>query len=358
VFDGDKLLVCNHPTLIKAAERNNHDKKVVPLFYFMDKAKAEQITPESLFKGLSLAFTGGNIGTPSNNITKIWNSGDISDEAIMAVKWLVMQTNHIIDYAKTLYKPIVPQYADDIIKRYVHDKVPYFFIYAKKKSEQQVEPTNSSTVNRIREIFPKRNISFNFSNTTLGKFDYRVLLKNPAAVGNDEVYKFYKRLVGRLDFNSSDDRLADGDKSMYNYSAVYDNCKYKFYQWGYEHGIEPSDLLDSLIVQLFTKNKTPRKKAFWVLFGDEIYENIRNNISTSFVMCERCRKRFLRIKDDCLCEKCVKQLKRKKMKTYTCCDCGQVFDVTKKSRTPKRCPECAKKQIANSKNIWRIVNED
>lgn len=97
MFDGDKLLVCNHPTLIKAAERNNHNKKVVPLFYFMSKAKAEELTPENLFKGLSLAFTGGNIGAPSNDITKIWNSGDITDEALRAVKWLVMDVNFTID---------------------------------------------------------------------------------------------------------------------------------------------------------------------------------------------------------------------------------------------------------------------
>ena len=97
MFDGDKLLVCNHPTLIKAAERNNKEKDIVPLFYYMEKAKSEEITPQNLYKGLTLAFTGGNIGAPSNDITKIWNSGKTSDEALKAVKWLVMNVNFTID---------------------------------------------------------------------------------------------------------------------------------------------------------------------------------------------------------------------------------------------------------------------
>ena len=72
------MLVTNNPTLVSIAERNMDG--IVPLFYNMRKAAAEEISVSSLFKGLLLAYNGGNIGTPSNNITKIWNSGKMNNE--------------------------------------------------------------------------------------------------------------------------------------------------------------------------------------------------------------------------------------------------------------------------------------
>lgn len=94
-YDGDKLLVTDNETLVAAAERNMKD--VVPLFYNMSKAGAEMITPDNLYKGITLAYNGGNIGMPSNNITKVWNSANISEEQMKVVKWLVMEVNFTID---------------------------------------------------------------------------------------------------------------------------------------------------------------------------------------------------------------------------------------------------------------------
>lgn len=95
-FDGDRLLVTNNKTLIKAAERNMQG--IVPLYYYMSKAKAELINPDSLWNGLKLAYTGGNIGEISNLITKIWNSGlENREEKLKIIKWLCMENNFIID---------------------------------------------------------------------------------------------------------------------------------------------------------------------------------------------------------------------------------------------------------------------
>lgn len=96
-FDGDKLLVTNNSTLINAAERNNIEKDIVPLFYVMSKANAEILTPATLYKGLLLAYNGGNIGAPSNDITKIWDSGVITEEQLTVVKWLCAEVNYTID---------------------------------------------------------------------------------------------------------------------------------------------------------------------------------------------------------------------------------------------------------------------
>ena len=63
----------------------------------MAKAPKCKITKDVLYDGLIEAFTGGNIGIYSNNISKIWNSGNITDEAVKAVKWLCMDNNFVID---------------------------------------------------------------------------------------------------------------------------------------------------------------------------------------------------------------------------------------------------------------------
>lgn len=93
--DGDKSLVIADETIINAAERNTKD--IVPLYYNMAKAGAKIIDKNEIYNGMIAAYTGGNIGEISNNITKIWNSGEITEEKLNAVKWLCMENNFVID---------------------------------------------------------------------------------------------------------------------------------------------------------------------------------------------------------------------------------------------------------------------
>lgn len=95
VSDGDKLLIVNDQTIINAAKRVTQN--VVPLFYNMAKAGAMHLDNNTIFDGLMLAYTGGNIGGPSNDITKIWNSGEITEEKLKVVKWLCADVNFTID---------------------------------------------------------------------------------------------------------------------------------------------------------------------------------------------------------------------------------------------------------------------
>lgn len=93
--DGDKSLVIKDRTLTNVAKRNMAD--IVPLAYDLKKAKGDIITPSSLYGGMITAYTGGRIGPVSNNITKIWNSGEITQEELDVVKWLCFENNAIID---------------------------------------------------------------------------------------------------------------------------------------------------------------------------------------------------------------------------------------------------------------------
>lgn len=59
----------------------------------MRKAEPTQLTKDTLFQGLTTAYTGGNIGIYSNNISKIWNSGHVGDAELKIVKLLCMENN-------------------------------------------------------------------------------------------------------------------------------------------------------------------------------------------------------------------------------------------------------------------------
>lgn len=94
--DGDILLVVADETIIKVAERNMEG--IVPLYYDMKKAEATILTTERFYEGMTAAWTGGNIGAISNDITKIWNSSDnIGDDELLAVKLLCAENNFVID---------------------------------------------------------------------------------------------------------------------------------------------------------------------------------------------------------------------------------------------------------------------
>lgn len=94
--DGDTILVVADKTIIKVAERNMEG--IVPLYYDMKKAEPVILNNDELYKGMTAAWTGGNIGAISNDITKIWNSGDeIGEDESLAVKLLCCENNFVID---------------------------------------------------------------------------------------------------------------------------------------------------------------------------------------------------------------------------------------------------------------------
>jgi arsenate reductase-like glutaredoxin family protein len=170
-FDGDRSLVCADKLIVSIAERNMND--VVPLYYKMRKAENMHVDSKKIFEGLIAAYTGGSIGQKSNDITKICDS-DGKPVNWDAVKYLCMETNFVIDYAKTLYKPIRPKNIDKIIKAHTKNKVPYFFIYAKDKTKEQVSKKNNSLVNRLEHFVPNQRLIFKSDQSE--KFDYRNLM--------------------------------------------------------------------------------------------------------------------------------------------------------------------------------------
>lgn len=268
--DGDKALVVQEKIIIDTAKRDMEG--IVPLVYDMKKADNVILTPEETYKSLTSAYK-ANIGIISNDITKIWN-GDNPD--IRAVKWMTALSNFTIDYAKTLYMPTIPKYAEEIIKSFTKNKVPHFFKYAKDKESGQVESINDSTVNKLESIIPNKAIQFK---KIAGNFDFRVLQHDyyydPQVI---EVYNDINRrkyaLMGDVgsDYVSEETRFANLlREELFKIQSNEDV------------------IVDTLVNYLYTENSR-FKSSLWDTFGDVLVKNITSNIEGT-TLCEKCNKR-------------------------------------------------------------------
>lgn len=289
--DGDKALVIQDDLFISIAERNMKD--IVPLFYEMGVAGAETITNRKIYDSLLLAFK-ANIGEISNNITKVFNSNNID---LRVVKWLTAENNYIIDFAKTLYMPKRPEWVDKTIKKYIKSKVPYFFIEAKGKEKNKVEPINNSTVNKLRKIIPNKRIKFE---EVAGKFDYRVLM-------NERVERIDQKLINKYD------ELVRSKKKLVR------NKKFKNKREGqlYVDKYIKNELLNVLpnidrvvnilVEELYGIRKSKDKTTLWNSFGDILVMNIRENLKGT-KQCESCGKRINDYKTRKYCNDCAKKI--------------------------------------------------
>lgn len=344
-FDGDTSLVVADKTLISVAERNMEG--IVPLFYNMAKAPKCEITKEVLFDGLIAAFTGGNIGIYSNSISKIWNSGKITDEAVMAVKWLCMDNNFVIDYAKTLYKPQAPYEVKSIIKKYTDKKLPHFFIYAKEKEEGQVEAINNSCVNRLRTMIPRKSLKFKFDG--MGDFDYRTLMNDPNIRIDTRVTRKFAALSREYKFNYNLNNNNDNEQYIASY------IRKSMLDTGYPE----SDIVDMLVKELFGVRKTKKKLVFWSCYGDVVLANIQKNIDSRFTTCNYCGGRFYKSHNkDMVCPNCKdREFIKPNTKTLVCIDCGTSFEVKYSNKKSTRCRECQRietyRQILSNTRKYR-----
>lgn len=80
---------------------------------------------------------------------------------------------------------------------------------------------------------------------------------------NEQAINRYKESVRSLEFRS---------ENSSGYEAVYEDAKR--YIIGDD---DRNDVIDSIIVEIFRDSKTYLKKAFWKMFGDDIYINILRN---------------------------------------------------------------------------------
>ncbi len=270
--DGDKALIISDELIVNIAKRNMKD--IVPLYYEMSVAQKQEINSKNVYEALTLAY-GINIGEYSNNITKIWNSDNINLDVI---KWLCMENNFTIDFAKTLFMPTRPDHVDGKIKDYIKNKVPYFFIKAKDKEDHSVEPVNESTVNKLDSLIPSYRINFA---AVAGKFDYRFLLKNKEIKLDEAIINEYIRLDRNKKWIMNDEDVKPGQK-LYVYKIIKERLLNVHNDEQY--------VADVLVKHLY-KKKSKFKSTLWECFGERILLNLEYNFK-QFKKCTGCGKLF------------------------------------------------------------------
>ena len=286
--DGDKSLVVADKDFVRIAERNMNG--IVPLYYNMRKAEPTQLNNKNIYAGLNAAFTGGNIGIYSNNISKIWNdevfisgADEEKAEAINCVKRLCCQNNFVIDYAKTLYKPEFPHEINEQIAKYTNCKLPAFFEYAKDKEKSQVKKRNGSFVNKIYDRIPNKPI--NTRGLKLDSINYKHMMSNPQIVCSKEVSDLYDELNKQY-------RYMINMKDEYIDNLRYIACKIRgeFTQLGYS-----DETITDMLVEYLYKREKRYKQILWFCYGQYIVNNLEINIEvrkTKFIPCDDCGEWF------------------------------------------------------------------
>lgn len=308
--------------------------------------------------------------------------------------WKQRVLRFIIDYAKTLYQPTRPPEWDERIRNATNGKVPAFFKYAKGKLDHQVNPRGNGVVDRLFNTV--QIYKFRFNATSLGKFDYRMLMYDEnIPYGEKE-----ERLV--QEFRKASSKVGMPNVSMYDDGNHYfwdiKELRKRFLQYG-----SLQYITDVLVRGMFYEHNVKRKSTLFDCFGDQIYENLSNNLPLKTHLCQRCGKRFVFASssqmycDDCIplehprcittaecvvcgskfktrsylsgavCPVCLygdmdvsqpkmlkKQLRKRKPKATRCVDCGALLHIYRYGRPSNRCESCQSKRNRLKSKEWKI----
>lgn len=312
-FDGDRVLVLSEhkdKKLLEVAKRNMVNDNIVPLYYEMEKAKALKIDDDNIYDSLKAAFdTNGAIGEVSNNITKVWNANNVNLDVI---RWMSMEVNFEIDFAKTLFRLERPDHIDAEIKKYVNMKLPYFFKHDKRKNKKKgkvakkikTEAKTNSTVNRLEDIIPKKNIYF--KKVAGGKFDYKMLMRRKKVELDEVIIKKYDNLnKEKKDFIKVEDNKKKGKQYFYKY--VKDELM--------KINPNPTYIADVLIEYLYGVEDSAYKDTLWGSFGEIILYNLEKNLEEA-CECEICKSKFRQQrKTQVTCSEPCQKIRERKLAT-------------------------------------------
>jgi len=317
--DGDHALVSCDEVLLDIVERNCKD--IIPLYYDMGKAGAENISTDNIVNSLKSAFKYGNIGIYSNKVTNLWNVDDFNKNTMNLIKLLTAMNNYSIDSAKTLE---MVELADEEKIKYkqllkeANQQMPYFFQFAKDKDKENVKDKNISTVNRIcNEIETNVIDNYKYDFSKLGKFNVRYLVSNKwtSIDINSEKSKLLIDKYEEIDkeknklFIKAKNNKQETDKVA---PSIYDICRNEFNTYLKDTEMDFNIASDILIKYYFGEKKNTKKTLLINLFGDRILNNLDNNLKDkTFGFCECCGERFDKLNNKAkYCTKCAKEIKR------------------------------------------------
>lgn len=312
--DGDSGLVHNNRVIIDCAKAYQDKYEMIPNYYEMPKANPQELTNTTLFDGIVMAYHHGNIGTPSNEITKIFDTLNINSEtddileAIEVVALRCADVNYTIDYAKTLYKPDIPSWILERYKKYSNRKVPRFFIYAKGKSNNKVEEISNGNINRISTIVKSKRITFK---DLLGLYSYKSMLNNDYDTSNiteeekQSIIDLYNEIdiANKRELSKVDIIHMDYDQKKHHFILLeHDSSKQREYMLN-TLNIDINVVVNILVKELHGKIN---QDSLWRMFGKQIYSNLQFNLQGTKI-CECCGDRFIvsgKLDRNIYCENC------------------------------------------------------
>lgn len=188
-----------------------------------------------------------------------------------------------------------------MIQGYTKLKLPYFFIYAKDKTTDQVEKLNNSVINRLYNLIPNKAINFKLAE--FGKFNYENLMNDKNVELDNDIINKYLELDIKKHF-----MFADPEDEKYNNIAyTYQQIKLKLLE------INPNAyyVTDVLVKYLYKEKRSQYKDTLWLCFGDIIVENIKRNVKVKYIYCEKCGT-LVEQKNNrhMYCDKCWKERER------------------------------------------------
>lgn len=201
--------------------------------------------------------------------------------------------------------PTRPQEVDEIIKSYTKSKLPNFFIYAKEKTNEQVELSNDSTMSKIASKIPTPLITYC---STIGKFDYKKLMSgNKADVDEEKIISSYDYWSKRRNFMFNNDF---NGRRKEEELFVHQEIRSKIIE---ETEYTAEQITDVLVKFMYTERKASIKQILWACFGDVIVKNLKKNLANAKPICPICGKRFKpKTNNQITCggENCTIELKR------------------------------------------------
>lgn len=245
-----------------------------------------------------------------------------------------------------MFKPTRPKEVNEIIKKYIKAKTPHFFMYAKNKEPYQVEEPTDSIMNKIAKTITNNKCMFKHL-SKLGKIDYRIMQYD----------------------NVPDESIPNVDKTFFAWNKKYGNVVIFDEDYLEKNNLgeikrqvledlrsvcnDDKAILNSLVHALYSKPSSRKKKLFWYIFGEELYNNVQQNCPAGEV-CKKCGNRVDALNKDGLCEYCYSP--RNGYKHIRCEDCGDIVKIKSKNSTTTKCGFCQTKanRIANAKRMKKV----
>lgn len=311
-FDGDQVNVCVNDELIKVSTEAMQG--IYPLYYKMSTAPIQQINEKSIYDSLIKAF-GGQIGSISNQITRVWNSaGEFTDDKLRVIKLLTMYNNFMIDYSKTNFLPKPPSSVKKEIREYTKGSTPYFFQFAKNADENkvadkivkelekkvnengevyfEVKGQHTSVVNMLEDVINDTKIHFR---VVADKLDYKMLMSvKKIKFESDTVDETIKNTYDKINKNKKwmidkESTEYKDDKFVYIAKVIKDEIMNAVHDVNSK--VTEGYVVNVLVEYLYKTKRASNKKTLWESFGDILVMNLKFNLH-NLKDCQRCGKEF------------------------------------------------------------------